>query len=201
MLGTHRAIVGVRLVTLALHACIVDAAAEVVDLAVVAGGGEAHVAVAQRATDAVAVEGAGELRSLHVQLQRLVIRVAPQIGRHDPLVCRNRIKRQRREQQRRHFPGHGHGVRHHEGPGGRMPQPSRSLPHAHSVEGNPGAARRVACACRLCSGDQPPFAQLREQREERIVAGLVVQEAQPSAPGHVGDHLQRAPQVGIGMPQ
>ncbi|WWW34365.1 hypothetical protein V8017_15070 [Stenotrophomonas rhizophila] len=93
MLRMHGAVVGVRLVTLALHACLVDAAAEVVDLTVVAGGGEVHVAVAQRAADAVAVEGAGELGSLHVQLQRLVIRVAPQIGRHDPLVGRKRIER------------------------------------------------------------------------------------------------------------
>ena len=44
-----------------------------------------------------------------------------------------------------------------------MPQPSRSPPRTHSVEGNPGAARRVARACRACSGNQPLCAQLREQ--------------------------------------
>ncbi|MNI55378.1 hypothetical protein D3C73_1103240 [compost metagenome] len=97
--GTRVAVVGVRLIALSLHPRTVNAPIELVALALAVRCGEHHLSGAQRAGDRVGIQPTGDTPALHVQMQGLVVPVAPQVGGNDPLFGSQRIQRQHCQQK------------------------------------------------------------------------------------------------------
>src|SRR5262245_26160551 len=70
----------------------------------------------------------------------------------------------------------------------------------------------LTCGCRVTtrpcsstfeprgSGNDPCLAQLSKQVEEAVVGCLIVEEAELAAARHVGDDLDRAAEIGVGVP-
>lgn len=62
-----------------------------------------------------------------------------------------------------------------------------------------GEARECA-ASPQCSGNQLQPSQALEHVEEGVITGLIGQEAQPAALGHIRHHFDGPAKVGVGVP-
>ncbi|MNM84434.1 hypothetical protein D3C81_965220 [compost metagenome] len=99
MRGARAAVVGVGLIAAALHARVVDAAVEVMDLPITFRCGELQLLAGQGAGNGRAVQRAGDALALDVQCQCLIVGIAPEVGRHDPLIGGKGIEWQSKQQR------------------------------------------------------------------------------------------------------